>query len=145
MPASDKRDLKYGPFDSILLLIRLAIGALFIIHGAQRLFGAFGGVGFDRYVQNILANGMLPPNLIGLLIVGSEFLSGLLILFGLATEVGAMAIIVIAGLEIYSASAHNGLFRENRGLVFDLAVIVGCAALVIWGPGGFALWKRRRR
>jgi putative oxidoreductase len=120
--------------DWALLVVRLAAAIIFSAHGAQKLFGAFGGPGLDAIV------GMLGP--IGYLVSIGEFFGGLGLAFGFLSRFSAASLIVIMMGAIVKVHAQHGFFLgEKLGFEFNLALIGLLAAVLIAGPGRVAIGR----
>jgi len=117
--------------DWALLTIRLAAGIIFTAHGAQKLFGAFGGPGLAAIVQ------MLGP--VGYLVSVGEFFGGLGLIMGFLTRFSAASLIVVMIGAIVKVHWPNGFFLDKRGYEFNLALIALLAAILILGAGRFAI------
>ncbi len=113
-------------------LARLILGTIFMAHGAQKLFGAFGGPGLEGVVK------MMGP--IGYLVSIGEFFGGLGILVGFLTRFSAASLIVIMLGAIAMVHAKNGFFAPG-GFEYNLALIGLSAPLVIAGPGRIAIGR----
>jgi putative oxidoreductase len=130
-----------GPVDWGLLVLRLALGASFLLHGSQKLFGAFGGHGLTAFSQTVGRMGLPgPASFWGLLAAGSEFFGGLSVLLGVLTEFGALAIAAVMIVAIWKVHGKNGYFSTNNGYEYQLLILAVCAALILAGPGWLALW-----
>lgn len=120
-----------------LLALRLALGIVFMAHGAQKLFGAFGGPGLAGVVK------MMGP--LGYLVSIGEFFGGLGILVGFLTRFSAAAIAVIMLGAIFMAHLKNGFFmnwsgkQAGEGFEYHVLVIGMCALLALAGPGRMAV------
>lgn len=122
------------PVDLGLLLLRVVPFGLLTVHGAQKLFGAFGGKGFEGTESAFAQMGYEPAWFFALLGGGSEFAGGLLLLLGLFTPLGAAMSLGVM-INAVAAVAAKGL--ESSGYAILLAIIA--TALAITGPGRFAL------
>src|SRR4249920_3380804 len=80
-------DAGWGP-----LALRLPIGIIFVAHGAQKLFGAFGGYGLEGTGQFMASLGLTPGYLMALLAGSAEFFGGLALLFGVLVRPAAAAL-----------------------------------------------------
>jgi putative oxidoreductase len=130
-----------GPVDWGLLVLRLALGGSFLLHGSQKLFGAFGGHGLDAFSQMIGGLGLPGSALLwGALAAGSEFFGGLAVLLGVLTEFGALAIAAVMIVAIWKVHGKNGYFSTDNGYEYPLLILAVCAALILAGPGWLALW-----
>jgi putative oxidoreductase len=118
--------------DLALLSVRIVAGIIFMAHGAQKLFGAFGGPGLEAIVQ------MLGP--IGYLVAIGEFFGGLGLIVGFLSRFSAAALIVVMLGAIAKVHLQHGFFLGQRpGFEFNLALIGLLLAVFIAGPGHLAL------
>jgi putative oxidoreductase len=116
-------------------LVRLTVGVIFAAHGAQKLFGAFGGAGLTATVEQL---GVGP---IGYLVVIGEFFGGLGLIVGLLSRFSAASIIVIMIGAIQMHHGKNGFFLQNEGFEYNLALIGLAAAVLLAGPGSFTMGR----
>jgi putative oxidoreductase len=132
-----------GPVDWGLLVLRLVLGITFILHGAQKLFGAFGGPGIAGFAEALAQMGLPgPPVLWAYLAALAEFGGGLAVLLGVLTEFGAAAIAATMIVAIWKVHGPNGFFLSSNppGYEYNLMILAVCAALILAGPGWIALW-----
>jgi putative oxidoreductase len=119
--------------DWALLILRVILGVTFMIHGSQKMFGAFGGPGLAGVVK------MMGP--VGYLVAIGEFFGGLGILVGFLTRFSGAAITLIMLGAIFMVHLKNGFFmnwmgsQKGEGFEFHLLVIAMALALAIAGPG----------
>ena len=93
--------------------LRLVLGGVFIAHGAQKLFGWFGGPGLQGTAGFFDQAGLKPGSVMALLAGLAEFGGGLLVLLGLLTPVGALAVIVVMIVAILRVHLPNGFFNTS--------------------------------
>jgi len=122
-----------------LSVIRIIVGIIFMAHGAQKLFGLFGGGGLAGTAQFMESLGLAPGLLMALLSGGAEFFGGLALVVGLLVRPAALALTVTLIVAIFSAHIGNGLFMANNGYEFALALLAGTVALMIEGAGRLSL------
>jgi putative oxidoreductase len=125
--------------DLALLVLRLVLGGVFIAHGAQKLFGWFSGPGLKGTAGFFEQIGAKPGPVMALLAGLAEFGGGLLVLLGLLTPVGALAIIAVMIVAILRVHLANGFFNSNGGYEFNLTLIGIAVALIIAGAGSISL------
>jgi putative oxidoreductase len=125
--------------DTGLLLLRLILGLLMAAHGAQKLFGWFGGFGLSGTAGYFEGLGFRPGRLFTLAAAGGEILSGLLVALGFLGPVGPALLVAVMVTAAVSAHAANGLFAMNNGVELPLLYGIGGAALALTGPGAFSL------
>src|SRR5215211_8498067 len=75
--------------DLSLLMLRLVVGGIFMIHGSQKMFGAFGGPGLKAVVE------MFGGGPLGYLVSIGEFFGGVGLVFGFLSRFSAASLIVI--------------------------------------------------
>ena len=121
------------------LALRLPIGIIFMAHGAQKLFGWFGGYGLDGTGQWMASIGLEPGYLMALLAGSGEFFGGLAILLGLLTRPAAAGLAFTMAVAIITVHLGNGLFMTNNGYEFGLALLSASVALVALGGGSLSL------
>jgi putative oxidoreductase len=126
-PAYDRQAV-----DVSLLLLRVIVGIIFAAHGAQKLFGVWGGHGLAATVQQ-----MGSP--LGYLVTIGEFFGGLGLVFGFLTRFSAASLIVIMIGAIYMVHGKNGFFLRDQGFEYNLALIGLLLPILIAGPGRFSI------
>ncbi len=120
------------------LPLRLGAGVIFAAHGAQKLFGWFGGYGLEA-TGNWMASIGIEPGLVMAALAGSaEFFGGLLLIAGLLVRPAALVLAFTMLVAIVSVHLPNGLFMSNNGYEFGLALLVISVALVFRGAGSFS-------
>ena len=117
------------------LALRIPIGIIFVAHGAQKLFGAFGGYGLEGTGQFMASLGLTPGYLMALLAGSAEFFGGLALLFGVLVRPAAAALAVAMLVAILSVHADKGLFVDKNGYEFALALLAASVSLLISGAG----------
>lgn len=118
-----------------LTVLRIIVGIIFIAHGSQKLFGAFGGYGLEGTGQFMESLGLTPGYLMALLSGSAEFFGGLALLIGLLVRPAAVVLILLLVVAIFSVHIGNGLFMANNGYEFALALLGGSIAVLIEGAG----------
>jgi putative oxidoreductase len=117
------------------LALRIPIGIIFMAHGAQKLFGAFGGYGLEGTGQWMASIGLEPGYLMALMAGSAEFFGGLFILLGLLTRPAAAVLALTMIVAIASVHLANGLFMANNGYEFGLALLAAAVSLLLSGSG----------
>lgn len=130
-PVSRVRDLS-------LLAGRAVLGGYLAAHGAQKLFGAFGGPGLDPVAGAFERLGLRPGRPLAMVAGLSELGGGLLTAAGLADPFGPVA---IAGTMAVASATHraNGPFAANGGYELALTNLGAALTLAATGPGRYSL------
>lgn len=121
------------------LALRIPVGIIFIAHGAQKLFGWFGGYGLEGTGGWMDSIGLGPGFLMALLAGSAEFFGGLFILLGLLTRPAAATLAFTMLVAIFAVHFQNGLFMSNNGYEFGLALLAASTSLIFSGAGQVAL------
>lgn len=122
-----------------LLLIRLVIGVLFIGHGAQKLFGWFGGYGLKGTGGWFESIGMKPGVTVALFAGLAELIGGTLFALGLLTPLAAVMIAGTMVMAIIKVHGQNGLWATANGYEYNLTLIIVVIGVALTGPGQYAL------
>ncbi len=125
--------------DLALLVLRLVVGLTFAAHGAQKLFGAFGGGGIDGTAGMFDQIGLRPGRLHGWAAASTEFFGGLAIALGIVTPVPAAALIAVMTAAVLTVHLKNGFFNTNQGFEFNLVLVAALFALAGIGAGAWSL------
>ena len=118
--------------------VRLGAGVIFTAHGAQKLFGWFGGYGLEGTAGWMASIGLEPGMLMAALAGGAEFFGGLLLIIGLLVRPVALLLAATMAVAIVSVHLHNGLFMANNGYEFGLALLAISVGLALRGAGSFS-------
>ena len=125
--------------DAGLLLARVVIGLLFAAHGAQKLFGWFGGYGLAGTGGFFESLGFRPGRFFAAAAGFSEFTGGLLLALGLLGPLGPAMIIAVMVVAIATVHWQHGVFAQNNGYELPLVYIVTAAAIALVGNGAYSL------
>ncbi|HEY8644387.1 MAG TPA: DoxX family protein [Gaiellaceae bacterium] len=121
-----------------LLLLRIVIGLTLFGHGAQKLFGWWGGPGQAGTRGWLGSMGFRMPAVMAFLLGISEA-SGLLLALGLLTPLAALLTTSAMLVAIGSVHWKNGFWSSKGGYEFNLALIAGSVAIAATGPGRYSL------
>ncbi|NBD26980.1 DoxX family protein [Paenibacillus glycinis] len=122
-----------------LLLIRVVIGLLFVGHGAQKLFGWFGGYGPKGTGGWMDSVGIKPGVAMAVLSGLMELVGGLLFGAGLLTTVGAVLIGLTMLGAIVKVHGKNGVWSTANGYEYPLVVLVVVVGVALVGAGAYSL------
>ncbi|CAN5412567.1 DoxX family protein [soil metagenome] len=131
-------------------VLRLGLGVIFVAHGAQKLFGMWGGGGIAGTAAFFDQLGLGPAVPLAVLVGLVEFVGGLMLLLGAFTAVAALPLAVIMMTAIWTVHAPHGFFLDwsrapeaGFGYEFNLSVIAGLVCLALTGPGALSIDGRR--
>ena len=118
-----------------ITLLRVVTGLTFMAHGAQKLFGMFGGYGLTGTGQWMESIGLAPGYLMALMAGSAEFFGGLALVIGLLVRPAALSMVV----AIFSVHWASGFFITNGGYEYALILGLISATLLIEGAGKLSL------
>jgi putative oxidoreductase len=120
-------------------VIRLVLGIIFMAHGAQKLFGAFGGPKISGTAGFLGQLGIQPALFWAWVVALVEFFGGLGILLGLLTSIASILIIIDMLVAITFVHGRKGFFAGAGGFEYNLALIAMAISLILSGPGVLSL------
>ena len=120
--------------------LRLALGGTFLMHGMQKLFGAFGGPGIAGSQGFMAALNVPLPEVFGILVASIEFFGGLFVLLGLFTRYASFFIATVMLFAFILVHGKNGFFLP-MGFEFVFVLFFIAVALMLTGSGKFSLDK----
>ncbi len=118
-----------------MLPLRLALGVIFIAHGAQKVFGVWGGRGLSAAMSGDAPLGLRPSWVWLGAAAFAELVGGTLVLLGLLTRLGALMIIPVMLVAMISVHWSGGFFLSNRGVEYTVVLLAMALALFIAGGG----------
>jgi putative oxidoreductase len=128
----------HGGADLGLFLVRLVLGGIFIAHGSQKLFGAFGGPGIDRFASMLASNGFRDARILSWVTGGTELAGGGLVVLGLFTPLAAAGLAAVVA-NVVLLKWHSGFFLPPKGFEYELTLAGVATGLAFTGPGRAAL------
>jgi putative oxidoreductase len=126
------------------LVLRVPVGAVLAAHGAQKLFGWFGGYGLEGTGQWMASVGFSPGYLMALLAGSAEFFGGIALILGLLTRPAA-AIVAFTMAMALTVHLPNGLFVSNNGYEYALTLFAATLALALTGAGHLSIDQQLNR
>jgi putative oxidoreductase len=118
---------------------RAAVGAVFLAHGTQKLFGWFGGHGLENTGKAFDSIGLKPGRRMALAAGASEAGGGALLATGFLTPVGAAATIGVMTQATRTVHWSKGFFVTEGGYEYNLTLIAAAFAIAEHGPGPISL------
>ncbi|MPY72116.1 MAG: DoxX family membrane protein [Alphaproteobacteria bacterium] len=120
-------------------LIRIVAGLMLMPHGAQKLFGAFGGGGLSGTAEGFGRIGIEPALPMAALAGGVEFFGGLMLAIGLFTRPAAVAVGIVMLVAVFKVHWANGFFASAGGFEYALLWGVVAAGFAMRGGGRYSV------
>ena len=123
-----------------LLIIRLMLAWVFIYHGSQKLFGAFGGMGMVGFEHFLASVGAPMPKVSAYLSALTEFCGGIVLLLGTGTRLVAIPMCINMGMAVWVMHRYgfSGV-HDQGGYEYPLELGVVIFGLLVAGPGRLTL------
>ena len=135
-----KKILATNPANTTALIARLAIGLVIFPHGAQKLFGWFGGYGFSG-TMSFLTGGAHVPSFLAVLVILIESFGALFVFAGFLTRIAALGLLLQFLGVMFTIHLQNGFFmnwsgtQKGEGIEFFLLLIALALILLFTGGG----------
>jgi putative oxidoreductase len=126
-------------FDLGLFVIRVVLGLIFAAHGAQKLFGWFGGYGLAGTGGFLETLGFRPGKMYATAAALSEFFGGLLFALGFLGAVGPALMVSVMLVAIMTVHRKNPFFVATNGIEHPLMYITVAVGIALTGPGRYSL------
>jgi putative oxidoreductase len=130
--------------DAALLILRLWLGLVGVLHGSQKLFGAFGGTGIPNFAESLGKMNVPAPTAAAYAAALSEFLGGLLVGLGILPRLAAIPFLFTM-VVAWATAHHFKFFGQSGGGEYPLTLAVALLVVVIAGPGRYTLSSCLRR
>jgi len=133
-------------------VLRLAVGAIFAAHGAQKLFGIWGGGGPSGTAAYFNQLGLTPAFPLAIFVGLVELVGGLLLIAGAFTVIASAVLTLNMLVAVWKVHLPYGFFLnwtnnpgQGHGYEFNLILIAAMAALMLTGAGSLSVDERRHR
>ena len=126
-------------FDIAMLVLRVGIGTIFVAHGLQKLFGWWGGPGWEGFKGFIAYLGPKPTVFWASISLAAELGGGLALIAGLLVPLAAAGLVAQTIVLLVKVHWPNGFWSPQGGIEFPLAFLVGAFAVQVLGPGSWSL------
>ena len=123
-----------------ILVLRLGVGIMFVAHGLQKTFGAFGGPGIKGFSQMLAGLGFTPAIFWAYLAAYTEFLGGVFLIVGLFTRFSAAMLLGLIVTAAFKVHLGKGFFLSNGGFEYTFVIAAACLALILLDSGKFKIF-----
>jgi putative oxidoreductase len=127
-------------FNLSMLILRIVLGAIFVAHGAQKLFGTFDGIGLEGTSKMVEGLGFGNAYSIALIWACIEFIGGIFLILGILARGSAFAIALTMLIRLWKINIMYGFFIQNGGIEYGLLIIGACIPLILMGGGSWSVW-----
>jgi putative oxidoreductase len=137
------RLLRTDSGNCVLTMMRLILGIVFFMHGAQKTLGWFGGYGFHATMGFFTHQGI--PAVFAFLAICAEFLGGIGLILGFLSRIAAFGIFVEMLVAVFMIHRHFGFFmnwsgtQKGEGIEYHLLVFAITLAIMARGAGAFSI------
>ena len=122
-----------------VLILRLFLGFAFMMHGSQKLLGAFGGGGVAGVAGMLTKLGVEPSQIWAWVLSITELVGGVCVFFGFLTRFWAAGLVIDMAVAIFKVHLVNGFFASKNGFELPLALGVMALVIVLTGPGSVSV------
>ncbi len=125
-----------------ILVLRLALGIMFLAHGLQMAFGLFGGSGVKGFSQMLSGLGFAPAMFWSYIASYTVLFGGLLVIIGVQTRLAATLLLIFILTAAIKVHLDKGFFLSNGGFEYTFIIAAICLALILLGPGKFSIFNK---
>jgi putative oxidoreductase len=122
-----------------VLILRLFLGFAFMMHGSQKLLGAFGGGGVAGVAAMLSKLGVEPSHILAWVLSITEFVGGVCVLLGFLTRFWAAGLVIDMAVAVFMVHLANGFFASKNGFELPLAFGVMALVILLTGPGSLSV------
>ena len=119
--------------DAGILLLRIALGVVFIFHGWMKISGMEGAIGFFASLGF--------PAFLAYFVAWSEVIGGLAFLAGIFVRYVGLILAIIVTVAIFKVRFVNGFSAANGGYEYEFVLLLGSLAMATFGAGAYSLAK----
>lgn len=122
-----------------VLILRLFLGFAFMMHGSQKLLGAFGGGGVAGVAAMLSKLGVEPSHILAWVLSITEFVGGVCVFLGFLTRFWAAGLVIDMAVAVFMVHLANGFFASKNGFELPLAFGVMALVILLTGPGSLSV------
>lgn len=140
---TESRAVAYTAADWGLFFVRVVLGVIFFMHGAQKVLGMFGGPGLEGTVGFMGKMGV--PAFLAYVSAFTEFLGGIFLVFGFLSRISAIGLFINMLVAVALVHLKNGFFMQTQGYEYNLALMAMTIGVAIGGPGALHITDAERK
>jgi putative oxidoreductase len=123
-----------------LFVLRMILGAIFIVHGAQKLFGMFDGMGIEGTAKMLEGFGFANADILALVWASVEFAGGIFLVLGITARWAALAVAFFMVAQLWKANLAYGLLVQSGEFEHTVLLITSCVPVILLGGGSWSVW-----
>lgn len=123
-----------------LFVLRMVLGAIFIVHGAQKLFGTFDGMGIEGTAKMLEGFGFANADILALVWACVEFVGGIFLVLGITARWAALAVGFFMVAQLWKANLAYGLLVQSGEFEHTVLLITSCVPVILLGGGSWSVW-----
>lgn len=130
--------------DWVGFILRVALGGIMFPHGAQKLFGWFGGYGITATME-FFTRSMKLPWALSMMVILIESVGSIALVVGVGSRVWALGLFAIMMGAIFTTNIKYGFFmnwfgnQSGEGYEYHLLVMIICVAIILTGSGKYSI------
>lgn len=126
--------------DISMFTLRAVTGYIFLSHGAQKLFGMFGGMGLEGTVTMVEGMGLGSPYFLAVVWGAVELVGGLFLLLGILARWAAAAVVLTILIRLWRVAVVYGVMSQDVGFEYYLLILGASVPIILLGGGKWSVW-----
>jgi putative oxidoreductase len=136
----------YAALDPYMLpLLRVTLGLILLPHACQKLFGWFGGMGFEKFAALFDKIGYKPGAFWVAVVALTELVGGLMLVFGFFTRFAALAVTIFMINAVWFTSNTGGFFWTRQGSEFSILLLAVALVFLVRGGGNLSIDEKMNK
>ncbi len=123
-----------------MFILRGVLGAIFILQGAQNLFGMFDGIGVEGTAKMLEGYGFANAQTLAIIWACAEFASGIFLVLGMMSRWAALAVASLTTIHLWKTNLAYGLLLQGGDMERNLLIIAACIPIILLGGGSWSVW-----
>jgi len=127
-------------FNLSMFTLRVVVGFIFAVHGAQKLFGMFGGIGLEGTVKMVEGISFLNPYLVAVAWASIELVGGIFLIFGILARWSALFIMLTVLIHLWKFDLTYDSLMQSMNIEYNALILSSCLSIVLMGGGSWSVW-----